>query len=137
MFLNHNGHDLIQIEDALNTMKTKIEVFDHKVIEAMKDNDDTRNLLQKCKDEIESVRGKQQSIIDMRFKELQQRLEDRKAMISKDIMHRFDNAIFKVNDKMRMIKELSDELRTSKDYYSSILLKLSDEKILKEEVSSN
>jgi hypothetical protein len=44
--------------------------------------------------------------------------------------------MFKVNDKERMCKDNHDELQKSKDFYVSILSKLSDERVIKDEGSA-
>jgi hypothetical protein len=54
----------------LKTIKAKMEAFDSKVNEAVKDVEETSNVLMRSKSEIEQLREKQMRIIDSKFKEL-------------------------------------------------------------------
>ena len=44
-------------------------------------------------------------MIDLRFEELMARIEERKQFISKELIHKYDTAIFKANDKIRACKD--------------------------------
>lgn len=50
-------------------------------------------------------------------------------------MHRYDHALFKVNDKDRMCKENLDDMSKTRDFYGSLIDKLQDERFIKEEGS--
>lgn len=58
------------------------------------------------------------------------KLEERKMSISKEIMHKYENAIFKANDKMRVCKDQSEHIGSIGDYYRSLLDKLNSEEII-------
>ena len=59
-------------------MLTKLTQYDEKVNEMMRDTDDTRQTLMQSKQEIESLREKQQTVIDSKFRDLIAKLEERK-----------------------------------------------------------
>lgn len=83
------------------------------------------------------MRDRQQQIIDGKFRELFQKLDERKNQISKELMHKYESAIFKVNDKVRMCKDYLEELSKAKEHYQSIIAKLADDRFLKEDASTD
>eukprot|EP00347_Sterkiella_histriomuscorum_P015469 403356908 len=135
MFLHHNGHDLKQLEDALKNMKFKLQQFDAIVNETLKENSDTKTVLIDCKASIEEMRQKQQEIIDIKFLELIRKIEERKTLISRDVLNRYDQSIFKLNDKIQMVEEQYDKLMQSQNYYSEVYNLLKDENFIKDEGS--
>jgi hypothetical protein len=44
-------------------------------------------------------------MIDKKFKEILAKVEERKVMLSKEIMYKYESAMFKVNDKLKACKE--------------------------------
>jgi primosomal protein N'' len=56
------------------------------------------------------MRDRQIHIIDNKFKELYSKLEERKAYLTKELTHKFDTNLFKVNDKLRACKDTAEDV---------------------------
>lgn len=133
MFLHHNGHDLTQIDDALSTMKSKIAAFDKHLDQSQSVADDLRRLLETQKAEVESLRLQQVQIIDEKFSELARKLEERKQQLSRELLHKYEHAVFRINDKDRICKEQTDELLRAREFMRQHLASLESESTTKDD----
>ncbi|CDW72594.1 kelch motif family protein [Stylonychia lemnae] len=135
MFENHNGHELSQIDDALKLMRSKLLSFDEKLVEVIKENEESKNILVDYHKQVEQMREKQQKLIDQKFKDLIQKIEERKQQISREVLHKYESAVFKVADKLKMIVEQFHELKVAKEFYEEIFNKLQDDNFIKNDCS--
>lgn len=67
----------------------------------------------------------------MKFKELITKLEERKSLLSREILHKYESAIFKLNDKLRTCKEQQEDVAGSKEVYKEVFDRLRDESFIK------
>ncbi len=81
MFDEHNGHELIQIEEMSNSLKQNVLDLQKMLVNAHRLNDENQKLVDQVKEELNRLKFQQMKNIDKGFAELQKKLEDKKSEI--------------------------------------------------------
>ena len=81
MFDEHNGHELIQIEEMATSLKQNVLDLQKMLVNAQRLNDENQKLVDQVKEELNRLKFQQMKNIDKGFQELQKKLEDKKQEI--------------------------------------------------------
>lgn len=81
------------------------------------------------------MKERQRLLIDKKFQDLMAKLEERKNAITKDILTKYDNALFKINDKIRAAAQQGEEVEGMQDLYKHVIDSLGDDTIFENEGS--
>ncbi len=81
MFDEHNGHDLIQIEEMASSLKQNVLDLQKMLFNAHRLNEENQKLIEQVKEELNRLKFQQMKNIDKGFYELAKKLEDKKQEI--------------------------------------------------------
>jgi len=110
IFHQHNGHDLCQLDDIVKHIVTQLTALNSQVDHVIKEQEECKQAMASNKEEIEKKREKQVLIINRRFQDIFKKLEDRKTALTKEIISKFDNALFKAGDRMKNTAQYGEEI---------------------------
>ena len=89
MFDDHNGHELLQIEEMSSSLKQNVLDLQKMLVNANRLNEENRKLIDQVKDELNRLKVQQMKNIEKGFYELQKKLEDKKTEIRLEFEKRY------------------------------------------------
>ena len=78
IFDEHNGHELVQIEEMANSLKQNVLDLQKMILNSSRLNDENSKLLDQTRDELSRLKYQQLKNIEKGFTDLQKKLEDKK-----------------------------------------------------------
>ena len=69
MFDDHNGHELLQVDEMTNSLKQNVYDLQKMLVNATRLNEENRKLIDQVKDELSKLKLQQMSNIDKGFYE--------------------------------------------------------------------
>jgi len=70
MFDDHNGHELLQVDEMTNSLKQNVYDLQKMLVNATRLNEENRKLIDQVKDELSKLKNQQMQNIDKGFMEL-------------------------------------------------------------------
>ena len=89
IFDEHNGHELVQIEEMANSLKQNVLDLQKMILNSSRLNDENSKLLDQTRDELSRLKFQQLKNIDKGFADLQKKLEEKKIELKNDFEKRF------------------------------------------------
>ena len=77
IFDEHNGHELVQIEEMANSLKQNVLDLQKMILNSSRLNDENSKLLDQTRDELARLKYQQLKNIDKGFADLQKKLTEK------------------------------------------------------------
>ena len=125
LYESHNGHKLSLLEDISGIIKKKMLEFFIKVQEIIKVNKDNKFNWQKRKDEVNEYLKQQVVLVSKSFKEIKNKLEEKKNMIIKEFKNkysheftRFDKIKIAIDNDSKEMEKINNIIDNNRKFFS-------------------
>ena len=89
MFVEHNGHELAQLEDVTNIIKQNIYDLHKLLLNTQRINEDNKNYMNHIKEEILRLKDQQLRNIDKGFADLIKKLEEKRDELKSEFANKY------------------------------------------------
>ena len=110
IFDEHNGHELVQIEEMASSLKQNVLDLQKMILNATRLNDENSKLLDQTREELARLKFQQIRNIEKGFADLQKKLDEKKVELRNDFEKRFRAEEQKMITKMSLIATNFEEI---------------------------
>lgn len=121
MFDDHNGHELLQVDEMTNSLKQNVYDLQKMLVNATRLNEENRKLIDQVKDELSKLKQQQMQNIDKGFMELMKKLEDKKQEIMLEFEKRYKKEEQKFMTKTSLVDTNSEEIKGIEKIFNELL----------------
>ena len=121
MFDDHNGHELLQVDEMTNSLKQNVYDLQKMLVNATRLNEENRKLIEQVKDELSKLKQQQMQNIDKGFMELMKKLEDKKQEIMIEFEKRYKKEEQKFMTKTSLVDTNSEEIKGIEKIFNELL----------------
>jgi len=121
MFDDHNGHELLQVDEMTNVLKQNVYDLQKMLVNATRLNEENRKLIEQVKDELSKLKQQQMQNIDKGFMELMKKLEDKKQEIMLEFEKRYKKEEQKFMTKTSLVDTNSEEIKGIEKIFNELL----------------
>lgn len=110
IFDEHNGHELVQIEDMATSLKQNVLDLQKMILNASRLNEENSKLLDQTRDELARLKQQQLKNIDKGFADLFRKLDEKKMELKAEFDKKFRSEEQRLLTKMSMIASNFEEI---------------------------
>ena len=121
IFDEHNGHELVQIEDMATSLKQNVLDLQKMILNASRLNDENSKLLDQTRDELSRLKFQQLKNIDKGFADLFRKLEEKKMELKTEFEKKFRAEEQRLMTKMSMIAGNFEEISNIQRIFDELL----------------
>jgi hypothetical protein len=121
MFDDHNGHELLQVDEMTNSLKQNVYDLQKMLVNATRLNEENRKLIDQVKDELSKLKQQQMQNIDKGFMELMKKLEDKKQEIMLEFEKRYKKEEQKFMTKTSLVDTNNEEIKGIEKIFNELL----------------
>ena len=133
MFMEHSGHELAELEDVTGIMKQNIKDLSKLLSNTRKINVDNVDYIEHKKSEVLTLKERQLQNIDIGFAEVIKGLEDRRDVLKKDFIAKYETEEQKFDGKLETLSVYNNDVENIQSIYDDLekfVDRSSDAKIL-------
>ena len=121
IFDEHNGHELVNIEDMASSLKQNVLDLQKMILNASRLNDENSKLLDQTREELSRLRYQQLKNIDKGFADLYKKLEEKKLELKNDFERRFRAEEQKLITRMSLVTSNFEEINNIQKIFDELL----------------
>lgn len=121
IFDEHNGHELVQIEDMATSLKQNVLDLQKMILNASRLNEENSKLLDQTRDELSRLKQQQLKNIDKGFADLYRKLDEKKLELKGEFEKKFRTEEQRLLTKMSMIASNFEEITNIQRIFDELL----------------
>jgi len=120
MFLDHNGHELAQLEDVSSIIKQNIHDLNKLLMNTKRITEDKRNYIVYLKKEIDRLKDVQLKNIDQGFAALIKRMEDKRDSLKEEFQAKYVSEGMSMYNKITLLDKYANDISNIEIVYEEL-----------------